>query len=410
VSDPVLVMLPGRASRTDSVSARSIAAASLAAAIDRRVGAIYLEGTERRDPGEIDAVRVRAASTGRSLAYAVPRIIRPAIGDLRHAADARTAARGLARAPIPRVAAVVQFHRRFHREGLALAARNGIPSVVRVEALEVREEGAWGVRRPAYGSLIERLGERTILRDADLTAAVSPELDRLLGDLGVPAARRLVLSNGVDLERFAPGPPDARLLRLGLAGRFVVGWVGGFRPHHGLQQIEPLARRLREDAPDVVLCLVGTGPLEAEVAQAARRFPEQVVLAGPAAPAEVPMWLRTFDACVSFAEPGPYHYDPMKVLESLACGRPLVAARAGDLASRLRDGTDALVVSPGDPRSTAAAIVRLARDRELRTTLATGARLAAVREGSWDDRASALLDAIHDIRPRAEPRAVAGRA
>src|SRR5262249_29462186 len=149
---------------------------------------------------------------------------------------------------------VVQFHRRFHREGLALAARSGVPAVLRVEALEVREEGAWGVHRPAYGPLVERIGERRILAETDLFAPVSTEGDAVLADLGVPQTRRVVVPNGVDLDRFSPGPADDRLHRLGLGGRFVVGWIGGFRPHHGLSQVEPVARILRAEAPEAVLC------------------------------------------------------------------------------------------------------------------------------------------------------------
>ena len=52
-------------------------------------------------------------------------------------------------------------------------------------------------------------------------------------------------------------------------------------------------------------------------------------------------------------------------LEALAAGRPVIASRVGGVSEALRDGRDALLVEPGDPRALAAALVEIARDREL---------------------------------------------
>jgi glycosyltransferase involved in cell wall biosynthesis len=52
-------------------------------------------------------------------------------------------------------------------------------------------------------------------------------------------------------------------------------------------------------------------------------------------------------------------------LEALAAGRPVVASRVGGVSEAVRDGCDALLVTPGDAGELAEAIVRLASDREL---------------------------------------------
>jgi glycosyltransferase involved in cell wall biosynthesis len=61
-------------------------------------------------------------------------------------------------------------------------------------------------------------------------------------------------------------------------------------------------------------------------------------------------------------------------LEALAAGRPVIASHVGGVSEALRDGRDGLLVEPGDPVALAAALVRLARDRELSERL--------VRDGS----------------------------
>ena len=61
-------------------------------------------------------------------------------------------------------------------------------------------------------------------------------------------------------------------------------------------------------------------------------------------------------------------------LEALAAGRPVIASRVGGVSEALREGRDALLVEPGDPRALADALIRLAGDRELSERLTrTGA-------------------------------------
>jgi glycosyltransferase involved in cell wall biosynthesis len=64
------------------------------------------------------------------------------------------------------------------------------------------------------------------------------------------------------------------------------------------------------------------------------------------------------------------------------------------MATVLSDGSDALLVPPGDPGAVVHAIDRLARDRGLRARLGAAGRRTAERNGSWDVRASTLIEAL----------------
>jgi glycosyltransferase involved in cell wall biosynthesis len=290
---------------------------------------------------------------------------------------------------------VMQHHRRFHDCGFAVAEAAGIPIVLRLDALEVREEAGWGVHRPGWGRIVENLGELRLIRRADLVASVSEEVDASLAALGVEDERRVVVPNGVDLDAFAPGELDSELKRShGLDGRCVVGWIGGFRPFHGLELVPDIARGLRDSVPEAVLCLIGAGPLRSQVADRIRGLEDVVRIIDPVPHSEVPRWMRSFDICLLLAGRDEFHYSPLKLYEYLGCGRPVVAPRLGEMARVLSDGRDAVLVPPNDPGAIVQAVRRLHGDAAVQSRLGAQGRASAERNGSWDARASTVLEAV----------------
>jgi glycosyltransferase involved in cell wall biosynthesis len=272
-----------------------------------------------------------------------------------------------------------------------------VPFVLKIDALEVREEASWGVRRPLWGRTVERIGEERVIRQADLVVPVSPTLDSQLASLGIPSEQRLVLGNGVDLDDFSPGPPNADFrVEHDLRGRLVVGWVGGFRPYHGLSLVPDVARLLRDAVPEAVLCLVGTGDLFDAISESVDDVRDSVRLVGSVPHDRVADWIRTFDVCLLLADPGPYHYSPLKLYEYMACGRPVVAAAVGDVADALYGDAGGILVPPGDANAVVNAVARLAADPSLRKRMGVEARTHAERLGGWEARAGTLVDALRD--------------
>jgi glycosyltransferase involved in cell wall biosynthesis len=74
-------------------------------------------------------------------------------------------------------------------------------------------------------------------------------------------------------------------------------------------------------------------------------------------------------------------------LEAMAMERPCVASRTGGLAEIIEDGASGLLVPPADAQALAAAILRLARDPELRVRM--GRRGRAIAESRFDIRDTA---------------------
>jgi glycosyltransferase involved in cell wall biosynthesis len=232
---------------------------------------------------------------------------------------------------------------------------------------------------------------------ADLIACGSETVIEQVLRIGVEEKRVLLTPTGVDLELYAELPDPAPLRRrLGLEDRFVVGWVGSFRRFHALEQAVEAAAMV----PGATLLMVGDGPERTRIERLARDVGVSASFTGTVPHHELPAYLAAMDAAVILApRDQPFHYSPLKLAEYLAAGLPVVAPAAGQLAERLTDGVDAIVVPPHDVPALAAALRRLSDDPEERTRIGKAARAAAESGWSWDDQVRRVIEALGQAPP-----------
>ena len=85
----------------------------------------------------------------------------------------------------------------------------------------------------------------------------------------------------------------------------------------------------------------------------------------------------------------------------MALARPTVAPDTPNIREILADGEDALLFDPRDERAFAAAILRLARDKDLRTRLGAAARAKLSARGlTWANNAGRVAALIRSTRGR----------
>jgi glycosyltransferase involved in cell wall biosynthesis len=299
------------------------------------------------------------------------------------------------------IACVWQRHELFQTAGPQLARALGVPSVVFVPAPLMWQAQQWGVKRPGWGTWIERAGEHAPLRQADVVACGSASVAEQVVRMGVAERRIVITATGSDPDLFGPagdravGDRDATRTRLGIAGRFVVGWIGSFRKFHALEQAVDAVAQL----DDATLLLVGDGPERPRIEARARDRGVTLVCTGTIAHDDIPSYLAAMDvALVLAAADAPFHYSPLKLAEYLSAGLAVIAPRAGDLPQQLHDGVDAVLVRPGDPDELASALLRLQRDPDERIRLGNAARSAAAEHWSWDRSVERVLDAARRSR------------
>ncbi len=197
--------------------------------------------------------------------------------------------------------------------------------------------------------------------------AVSPEVRDELVALGVaPPERFSVIRLGLDLERriaSAEGDESEFRALFGIApSSFVVGWVGRMTAIKRVPDVLEAFGRLREQGIDATLCLVGDGPDRELVERRAHELgvSRNTVFVGYQR--DVAPYYSFFDVLLlTSANEG----TPAVAIEALAAGTPVVATDVGGVADVVADGLDGILVPEGDIEALAAALGRLARDREL---------------------------------------------
>jgi glycosyltransferase involved in cell wall biosynthesis len=206
----------------------------------------------------------------------------------------------------------------------------------------------------------------------DLVTAPTATALRLLREHGLRAPS-LAVSNGVDLDRFAPGPPD-QALRSKYAlppGRPLVLSVGRLSAEkRGDVLIAAVARLPRADdigaeGAGPVLVLAGTGPDEGRLRSLARHYgvADRVCFPGFVADEDLPGLYRL---AAVFAIASQAELQSLVTMAAMASGLPVVAVDAGALAELVHPGENGFLARPGHATEIAASLGLLVRDADLR--------------------------------------------
>jgi glycosyltransferase-like protein len=244
-------------------------------------------------------------------------------------------------------------------------------------------------------SLIE-CQDRSIVGPDHVLCVSEPWVKRLAREFGVHAG---IVHNGVDTTRFRPAADaqERATARAGadLGSRFTVMTVGGVEPRKGsLTLLEGFAR-LRVAVPEIdPLLVIAGGTTLFDYRHELDRFAaradvlgvsEHVRVVGPQTPEGIETLFRAADV---FAFPSTKEGFGLAALEALAAELPVVASDIDVFRTFLADGESALLTPPGDGEALGRALVRLAREPQLRDRLRAGGR-AVVPRFSWDASAEA---------------------
>ena len=178
-----------------------------------------------------------------------------------------------------------------------------------------------------------------------------------------------------------------------------VGFVGSFKPWHGLGHLIKAAARVADRGIPVRLELMGEGPERVRLEEQVRALglAAHVRFLGAHPHEQVPAFLQSLDIAVAPAPSSEdFYFSPLKLFEYAAAGRAIIAPAAGQVPEWFEHGVDAWLVPPGDASALADAIERLGEDPSLRSRLGASARARAAREFDWSRVADRILAWIRE--------------
>lgn len=209
--------------------------------------------------------------------------------------------------------------------------------------------------------------------------------------LGLPESRIEVVHNGVDVEHFRHDVDSGRGFRAACkipAGFPVIGMVGSFKRQKAHDAFLRMAARVRRQMPRTWFLIVGD-VLREDLAESARYKAEIKALAESLGLADRCLFLENqkdmeavYNACDLTVLLSTREGTPNVLLESMACGVPVIASNVADNAIIVLDKVTGYVVPKNDEATPAAHAVELLADPAKRKQMGAAAREHVRREYS----------------------------
>lgn len=231
-----------------------------------------------------------------------------------------------------------------------------------------------------------RLSNRLVDR---MTIVSEAAAERFVRDRIVPAELLTVVPNGVDTDRIAAVPPEARAAfrtSLGPGPGFIWLAVGRFETAKDYPNMLRAFARVRGGQPGAILLLVGRGSLQRETEALAAELGLDDAVRFLGVRSDVPVVMSAADGYVLSSA---WEGMPMVLLEAAAAGLPIVATEVGGNREVVLEGETGFLAPPRDDAALGAAMLRLAR-------------LAPEERRAMGERGRARIKAKYGLRRVAE--------
>lgn len=300
-------------------------------------------------------------------------------------------------------AEVAQFRLRSFKSPASMATLGDFAGWLRSRAIAVVQScdlyaNVFALPGAALAQVPVRIGSRRELAPPDKTRAhlmaqrfayrvahrvvanSSAGADRLR-DEGVPDAKILVISNGIDLSHFAAPQPRTR--------RRVVATIANLRPEKGHDVLLRAAALVRGRVPDARFRVIGDGPLRATLHRLAHELGVQDMVEFLGHREDISALLQASDL---YAFPSRTEAFPNGLVEGMAAGLPVVATGVGGMLELVEDRRNGLLVPVGDERTLAHSLIELMTDAPLADNLAAAARQTIEARYAFDRMVGAFSD------------------
>lgn len=305
-------------------------------------------------------------------------------------------------ASVGRATLVYERYSLGHRGGLEVARSLDVPFVLEVNAPLVDEAVA---HRPGTLPPQAEEVEAELIAEADLVVTVSTALTRWATDRRTGHVE--TIPNGFEPSWFPPLDGAGTAGTAPDADRIV--FLGHPKPWHGANLLVDLLADLATRGLRPQLLIVGGGSgAEALLTQAAELGVEQqIVVTGDVEPDRVAVHLASASVALApYPLQDPFYFCPLKIIDYLAAGLPVVSTDQGDIAELVRDA--GLLVEPGDRTALADSVAELLGDPSRALAMGAAGRRRAFATMTWRQVGEQTEKAILQLPHRSIQAAVPG--
>lgn len=252
-------------------------------------------------------------------------------------------------------------------------------------------EGKGGMNDLQDYSRVERMlyafQEKWLLRNARGVTVASRELERLVFELGVVAARIQYLPNGVEPVRLSDGDLVRRRLGISSTAPVVLLYTRFFE--FSQERLYSVFREICRQSPDVRFLVIGKGRKSEEHALISdsmqHGYRTALVMAGWVEPKDLADYLAAADVAVYPMDDNRINRAkcPAKLTEILRAGIPVVADAVGQVREYIKDGESGLLSNPEESQEMADAVVNLLANPEQCHEVGSAGRQYIMESYAW---------------------------
>lgn len=254
------------------------------------------------------------------------------------------------------------------------------------------------MKRGLVIKILEQI-EMFLYRRAAMIVAVAQGTVDILTQRGVPAKKIVLVTNGVDFERFSQAVDDHDIRdRHDLNGHFLVSYIGTHGMAHNLGTVIGAANRLRR-RDDIRFLFVGDGADKANLVSTTNELKlDNVTFVPQQDRNRIAQYYAASDLCLVPLRKAELFTKniPSKIYEVMASGKPMLIGAKGESKNLVEKARAGIAVEPDNDLDLSEKIAQMADDRLLAQQLGANGRDFARKNCSHRDLAIKYLSHLND--------------